>query len=81
MLELAALPYEKITVEVRKGEHRQTAYLSVNPKGFVPALQTPEGQILTESAAICLYLCERHGLLAPAPATAARGVAECRPLL
>jgi len=74
VLELGGLPYEKITVETRKGEHRKAAYLAINPKGFIPALQTPEGQILTEAAAICLYLCERHALpLAPAPGTEARG--------
>jgi len=74
VLELAALPYEKISIETRRGEHRQPAYLAINPKGFVPALQTPEGQTLTESAAICLYLCERHALpLAPAPGMRERG--------
>lgn len=74
VLELAGLPYETITVETRAGAHRRPAYLAVDPKGFIPALRTPDGQILTESAAICLYLCERHGLsLAPAPGTVARG--------
>ena len=74
VLELGNLSYETVTVEVRKGEHRQPAYLAINPKGFVPALRTPEGQVLTEAAAICLYLCERHALpLAPPPGTESRG--------
>ena len=48
-------------------EFRSDAYRKLNPAGFVPALETPEGDILHEAAAIMLYLTDRHGLEAMAP--------------
>ncbi len=36
-------------------------YLDINPTGQVPALKTPDG-VLTEGAAICLYLIEKHNI-------------------
>ncbi len=36
-------------------------YLEINPTGQVPALKTPDG-IITEGAAICLYLIKKHGI-------------------
>ncbi len=35
-------------------------YFNIVPTNQVPALKTPEGQIITEGAAIVLYLLERH---------------------
>ena len=32
----------------------------INPKGQVPALETDDGQVLTEAAVIIQYLCDRH---------------------
>ena len=40
------------------GEHRNPEYLAVNPVGKIPALRLPDGSVMTESAAILLYLCE-----------------------
>ncbi len=68
LLALAGLPYEKRLIDVKTGQNREPAYLAINPTGFVPALALPEGGTLAETAAIMLYLCDRHGLdLAPAP--------------
>lgn len=67
VLDAAQLPYERIDVDTVAGEHREAAYLDINPAGYVPALQTLSGEVLHEAPAIMLYLCERHGLVDLAP--------------
>ena len=49
-------------------------YLAVNPKGYVPALQLDDGQILTEGPAIVQYLADKvpASNLAPANGTMER---------
>lgn len=72
LLELGA-PHELVRVDIGAGDHRSTAYLSVNPLGLVPAMEV-EGQIVTESAALLMLLAERHpeGGLAPTTQDLAR---------
>ncbi len=60
VLEEAKLPYELVSVDTSTGEHRRPDYLAINPLGLVPALVTPQGETLYESAAILLYLADRH---------------------
>ena len=64
------LPYELIKVELST---HLTAdgqdYTAINPKGYVPALQLDDGQLLTEGPAIVQYLADQKpsaGLLPPA---------------
>jgi glutathione S-transferase len=60
--------YELRTVDAKNGAHREAAYAAVNPHRKMPTLVTPDGETLTESAAILLTLTERHaaaGLLPP----------------
>jgi maleylacetoacetate isomerase len=38
------------------GEHKQSAFLAINPQGRVPALELDDGTILTQSPAIIEYL-------------------------
>lgn len=75
VLEEIGLPYEIVEVDLTRGAHRSDAFLAMNPVGTLPVLRLPEGQLLTESAAISLYLAERHPAagLAPAPGDPARG--------
>lgn len=67
VLEEAELPYELVTVDTTIGEHRREDYLAVNPLGLVPALVTPQGETLYESAAIMLFLADHHHLEGLAP--------------
>ncbi len=75
VLEAAGLAFEFRRIDILKDEHRTPAFLAINPAGQVPVLVTPEGQVLTETAALMLHLADRHALaeLAPAPADPERG--------
>jgi len=76
VLEEAGLPYELRPVDMDAGEHRSEAFLKLNPAGYTPALETPEGHVLHEAAGIMLYLADHHRLedLAPLPDDPLRGV-------
>lgn len=43
------------------GEHKNDEYLSINPKGKVPAVQFEDGDVLTEAAAIMTWLGAEYG--------------------
>ena len=47
-------------IDVKAGENLGAAYLAVNPRGLVPALQLDDGRILDESVAICRYFEALH---------------------
>lgn len=69
LLSELGVPYEVSVVDGAAGAHREPGYAAVNPQRKIPTLITPEGETLTESAAILLTLLERHGdggLLPPA---------------
>lgn len=62
-------------VSLRTGEQETPAYLSVNPRGKVPALRTDDG-VLTENVAILAYIARlfpHAGLLPEGPL----GMARC----
>ncbi len=62
LLEEGGISFQKIKIDIYKGENFSKDYLAINPAGFVPTLITPEGERISESAAIMLYLTERHQL-------------------
>lgn len=78
ILELLGLPHQTIRVvrDAEGGHVEPAGYLELNPSGRIPTLVTPEGRVLTESAAICLALAEEHpdADLAPRPGDPARAV-------
>lgn len=53
----AGLDHEVSLVRTWNGEQKTPAYLAVNPRGKVPALETSAG-VLTESAAILPYIAD-----------------------
>ena len=56
-LEEAGAAYQTVRLDFADGEQRKPAYLSVNPKGRVPALVTDRG-ILTETPAILAFIAQ-----------------------
>lgn len=70
MLEEGKIAYEFRKIDIVKGEHRAAEFLAINPAGLVPVLITPEGEALTEVAALMLYLADRHRLSDLAPTSA-----------
>mgnify|MGYP001793207135 FL=1 len=71
-LEEMGVPYDTVLVDRSSGAHKAAAYLKINPAGLIPALETPDGPIF-ETAAILLWLADRHRAMAPSPDHPDRG--------
>jgi glutathione S-transferase len=73
MLEEVGVPYELHCVDIMKGAHKAADLVAINPMGKLPIL-TDGDTVVTESAAIGLYLADRYayGRLAPRVDEAAR---------
>jgi glutathione S-transferase len=56
ILAIKGIEVETISVDLLGGENRSDDFATVNPAGQLPALQTPEGQVIAEVAAIAEYL-------------------------
>ena len=70
-LEELGLEYQLLPVNIRQGEQKLAAFISLNANAKVPVLVDSEandgqGMVLSESAAILVYLAERYGQLLPA---------------
>lgn len=65
-LEELGLPYELRYVDLLKGGHKAPDIVALNPMGKLPIL-TDGDIVVTENAAICLYLADRYGLGTLAP--------------
>jgi GSH-dependent disulfide-bond oxidoreductase len=63
-LEEAAIPYEFVPVDTRKGEQLQPAFLAINPNGKTPAIDD-DGVKVFDSTAILMYLGEKSGKFMP----------------
>ena len=59
VLEEAGAPYSLHPIDLRSGENRKLGYLAINPAGKVPAL-VDDTAIVSESAAICAYVADKH---------------------
>ena len=73
-LEEAGVPYELRVVDLMKGEQKNLELLDKNPMGKLPTLTDGEA-VVTEAAAIALYIGDRYaaGRLAPALSDPKRG--------
>ena len=73
-LEELGVEYRFHLVDLAKGAGQSPEFLKLNPAGKVPVLTDGE-LVLTESAAICTYLGDRHpeSELVPRPGSAERG--------
>ena len=69
------LPFALEAVDLQTKKTASGAnFTNINPKGYVPALQLDDGEVLTEGAAIVQYLADKHapGTLAPVAGTVER---------
>jgi glutathione S-transferase len=61
----ADLPYELMPIDNDKRTGDGRDYVTINPRGFVPALELEDGTILTENLAILSFIAEQSGKLIP----------------
>jgi glutathione S-transferase len=73
-LEETCAEYEYELINLRAGEHKQAAFLAINPFGKIPTL-VDDGHPISESAAICTYIAEKFPAAKLIP-TDAKGRAE-----
>ncbi len=66
----ADLPFELERVDLRaKKTSAGSDYLAINPKGYVPALQLDDGELVTEGAIIVQYVADQRPERGLAPPT------------
>ena len=67
------LKYEKVDLKTKRTE-TGADFLKINPKGYVPAIELADGEVLTEGPAIAQYLADLkpESKLAPANGTKER---------
>jgi glutathione S-transferase len=69
----AGLPFQLVQVDLtaKKTEHGES-FLAINPKGYVPALLTDNGELITEGAIIVQYIADQRPESGLAPAAGTR---------
>ncbi len=73
LLEELGADYELVYVDRDNAAHKSAAYLALNPSGRIPVLEDG-AMAISETAAICLHLADRHpeGRMVPDVATPER---------
>ena len=69
-LNLKGVPYESVSMHLRKGAHKAPEYLALNPQGLIPALDD-DGAVVSQSLAIIEYLEEKYPTPSLLPGTLA----------
>ncbi|HXQ10863.1 MAG TPA: glutathione S-transferase family protein [Caulobacteraceae bacterium] len=54
------LEIPRVEIDLMAGENRREPYTLKNPSGTMPALELDDGTVISEIAAICEYLEEKH---------------------
>ncbi len=74
-LTLLGQPYAVVEAPTWEGPAQQAKVAGINPLRQIPALVTPDGETITESAAILIWLADRfpQARLAPSPDSPLRG--------
>ena len=70
---LAGIPFKLELIDSKPSTALPHSFRAVNPWGQVPALVTAEGTLITETAAILIWLAARHDGLGPGPGSEAHG--------
>ena len=60
LLSLLGIEYQLVPVDLMAGEHKQAAFLALNPKGELPLLEDGELRLF-DSQAMLVYLAGRYG--------------------
>jgi glutathione S-transferase len=68
LLEELREPYEKILIESNSGPQTPDWFRDRNPLGQVPVLEFPDGRVMSESAAMMIWLADAHPVANLAPA-------------
>ncbi len=63
LLHQLELPFERVELDILKGETRRPEFVAKNPNHRVPTLEWPDGRVLAESNAILFHLAEGTPLL------------------
>jgi glutathione S-transferase len=61
VLEELGVPFERVTLDLKKGDTRKPDFIKLNPNAKVPVL-VHDGTVMWESAALTLYLGEAFGV-------------------
>lgn len=72
VLEELGVPYELVLVDRAQNAHKSAEYMKLNPMGRIPTYVDGD-LVISETAAICLHLADKHHMLAPKLGTAERG--------
>ncbi|MBX9605770.1 MAG: glutathione S-transferase N-terminal domain-containing protein [Gammaproteobacteria bacterium] len=59
LLSLLGVHYERVPVDLLKGEHKTPEFLSINPFGQVPMLEA-DGRLIRNSQAILVWLSRKY---------------------
>jgi glutathione S-transferase len=63
----AGIPFEMSKVDKRTKRVDGVEFVTINPKGYVPALRLDDGQVLTENVAVLQYIADQNPAAKLAP--------------